>query len=115
MAALKYKEGKGIYRLNLTHAQAELIATLIANVRLGTDDVYQEAAYELATIFREHGDFDDEVLSNSIHFDVTPETKSETPTIEISEKVDVHFVVGGQWPFQEVVTVQFMVDEQGHG
>ena len=82
---LKYKEKTGLYRLNLTHAEVELIAALVQQVRLGNPDTYQEAALNLCEVFGATEDFDCSTLDSVIHIGSSLDAEGDT-TIEVSEK-----------------------------
>ena len=82
---LKYKEKTGLYRLNLTHAEVELIAALVQQVRLGTDDTYQNAALSLCEVFGATEDFDCDVLDSVIRVGSSLDAEGDT-TIEVVEK-----------------------------
>jgi hypothetical protein len=82
---LKYKEKTGLYRLNLTHAEVELIAALVQHVRLGNDDTYHDAALNLCEVFGETEDFDCNMLDGVIHIGSSLDAEGDT-TIEANEK-----------------------------
>lgn len=83
---LKYKEKSGLYRLYLTQTELKLIANLIYSVRLDSEgDKYKDAAFDLCEVFAQDG-LDSIDIEEDMNFSVTPETKYEDATIEISEK-----------------------------
>jgi hypothetical protein len=83
---LKHKPKSGLYRLNLTETELELIANLVYSVRLGGEgDKYKDAAFDLCGVFGEVG-LNSIDLEEEMNFSVTPETEYESAIIEISEK-----------------------------
>ena len=84
---LKFKEDKGMYRLLLTHAEVELIATLVQHVRLSGDgDVYKDAAADLCELFGTTEDFDCYVLDTVINVGSTVDEDGHT-TIEAEDAI----------------------------
>ena len=81
---LKFKEKTGLYRLNLTHAEVELVAALVQQVRLGSNDEYQNAALALCELFGSTEDFDCSVLDDVITIGSSIDKDGHT-TIEVEE------------------------------
>lgn len=82
---LKFKESTGLYRLNLTHTELELVAALVQQVRLGDDgDCYKDAALELCELFGNTEDFDCSVLDAVITVGSSIDKHGDT-TIEVEE------------------------------
>jgi hypothetical protein len=82
---LKFKSDTGLYRLNLTHTEVQLIAALVQQVRLGDDgDIYKDAALELCELFGSTEDFDCSYLDNVITIGSSVDRDGHT-TIEAEE------------------------------
>lgn len=56
---VKFKESKGVYRVNMTFEECQLVASLLQRTRLGFDDVYKDAAKNLLDGFCEFPEFED--------------------------------------------------------
>ena len=89
MQKFKFKEGKGLYRLYLTHAEAELIAAFVMQTRLGSDDIYRDAAFNLAEAFDSDPDFEIASIEESIRFGVSIEDFFGNPVAEFGPDLSI--------------------------